>query len=69
MKQKEKSNNHSEGWHNRLVKNAGGSKLMFYRLLQLLMEEADYRISRHFDHHFRLKLDKQSLCCKTTTDH
>ncbi|KRY35122.1 hypothetical protein T01_11301 [Trichinella spiralis] len=65
MKQKEKSNNHSEGWHNRLDKNAGGSKLRFYRLLQLLMEEADCTISRCFDYHFRLKLDKQNILVTT----
>ncbi|KRX33203.1 hypothetical protein T05_4664 [Trichinella murrelli] len=60
-----RSNNHLEGWHNRLDKNAGGSKLRFYRLLQLLMEEADCTISRCFDHHFRLKLDKQNILVTT----
>ncbi|KRZ54664.1 hypothetical protein T02_9957 [Trichinella nativa] len=60
-----RSSNHLEGWHNRLDKNAGGSKLRFYRLLQLLMEEADCTISRCFDHHFRLKLDKQNILVTT----
>ncbi|KRX13788.1 hypothetical protein T07_3702 [Trichinella nelsoni] len=34
-----RTNNHLEGWHNRLNKKAGGNKLRLYKLLHLLKEE------------------------------
>ncbi|KRZ03918.1 hypothetical protein T11_17011 [Trichinella zimbabwensis] len=34
-----KTNNHLEGWHNRLIKKADKSHLRFYELLQLLITE------------------------------
>ncbi|KRZ87323.1 hypothetical protein T08_1125 [Trichinella sp. T8] len=66
-----RSNNHLEGWHNRLDKNAGGSKLRFYRLLQLLMEEADYVLTITFDLSWinRVYAVKQRLIIRYTGDY
>ncbi|KRY52828.1 hypothetical protein T03_16201 [Trichinella britovi] len=36
---RQETNNHLEGWHNRLNKKARGNKLRFNKLFQLLMQE------------------------------
>ncbi|KRY50502.1 hypothetical protein T03_6553 [Trichinella britovi] len=61
-----RSNNHLKGWHNWMDKKVGGNKLWFYKLLQLLIEETNYKISRWIN---RAYTEKQRLIIRYTGDY